>query len=319
VSPAPPDLLDRKLVFVTGKGGVGKTTVAAALGTLAASHGKRTLVCEVDAKGNLADFFEAEAIRFQPRELEPNLFAMAMNTEASLREYLKIQLRLPLIARIGPLARSFDFVAQAAPGVREILTVGKLCWEVREEHYDLVVVDASATGHIVGQLAAPQAINELVKVGLVRDQTAWMVDILSDPATTAAVIVAAPEEMPVNETLELAERIGQETTVDLAAVVVNRVLPELFGRGEEEIFGRLREPEMVGALTERVGPGVTAVLDAAQLAVRLRRSRAEHLTRLREGLPPNIELLYLPYLFTREHGVRATRQLADGLGAELGY
>jgi anion-transporting ArsA/GET3 family ATPase len=319
VSPAPPDLLDRKLVFVTGKGGVGKTTVAAALGTLAASHGKRTLVCEVDAKGNLADFFEAEAIRFQPRELEPNLFAMAMNTEASLREYLKIQLRLPLIARIGPLARSFDFVAQAAPGVREILTVGKLCWEVREEHYDLVVVDASATGHIVGQLAAPQAINELVKVGLVRDQTAWMVDILSNPATTAAVIVAAPEEMPVNETLELAERIGQETTVDLAAVVVNRVLPELFGRGEEEIFGRLREPEMVGALTERVGPGVTAVLDAAQLAVRLRRSRAEHLTRLREGLPPSIELLYLPYLFTREHGVRATRQLADGLGAELGY
>jgi anion-transporting ArsA/GET3 family ATPase len=314
-----PDLLDRKLLFVTGKGGVGKTSVAAALGTLGASHGKRTLVSEVDAKGNLAAFFEAGPTKFEPRELEPNLFAMSMNTEASLREYLKIQLRVPLIARIGPLARSFDFVAQAAPGVREILTVGKLCWEVRENHYDLVVVDAPATGHIVGQLAAPQAINELVKVGMIRDQTAWMVDILSDAATTAAVIVAAPEEMPVNETLELAGRIREETTVDLAAVVVNRVLPELFGRGEEEIFGRLREPALVGALSDQVGPSVGSVLDAAQLAVTLRRSRAEHLERLRANLPAGIELLYLPYLFTREHGVRATRQLADALGAELGF
>ncbi len=90
---------------------------------------------------------------------------MAMNTEESLKEYLKLQLKVPLLARIGPLARSLDFVANAAPGVKEILTVGKLLWEVREDHYDLVVVDASATGHIVGQLAAPQAINELVKVG----------------------------------------------------------------------------------------------------------------------------------------------------------
>jgi anion-transporting ArsA/GET3 family ATPase len=322
VSPAPgapPALLDRKLVFVTGKGGVGKTSVAAALAQLAAMHDKRTLVAEVDAKGNLADFFEAERTRFEPRELEPNLFAMTLDTESSLREYLKLQLRIPLVARIGPLARSFDFVAQAAPGVKEILTVGKFCWEVREEHWDIVIVDASATGHIIGQLAAPQAINELVKVGRVRDQTAWLIDILSDPAQTAAVIVAAPEEMPVTETLELADRIRAETTVDLAAVVVNRVLPELFGRGEEEVFGRLREPAAVGALATRLGPEVDAVLDAAQLAVTLRRSRVEHLTRLREELPAGPDLLYLPYLFHREHGVRATRQLAEALGAELGY
>ena len=138
---------------------------------------------------------------------------MAMDTEESLKEYLKLQLKVPLIGRIGPLARTFDFVADAAPGVKEILTVGKLCYEVRERNYDLVVVDASATGHVVGQLAAPQAINELVKVGLVRDQTAWMVDILSDPAITAAVIVSAPEEMPVSETIELAERLRTETDV----------------------------------------------------------------------------------------------------------
>ena len=132
---------------------------------------------------------------------------MSMDTEASLREYLKLQLRIPVVGRIGPLARAFDFVATAAPGVREILTVGKLCYEVRENHYDTVVVDATSTGHIVGQLAAPQAINQLVRVGLIRLQTDWMLDILSDPAMTGLVIVTTPEEMPVNETMELAGRV----------------------------------------------------------------------------------------------------------------
>ena len=171
--------------------------------------------------------------------MSPGLFAMSMDTEESLKEYLSLQLKIPLVARLGPLARTFDFVANAAPGVKEILTIGKFLWEVRERSYDLVVVDAVATGHITGQLAAPQAIQELVQVGMVRDQTGWMLDILGDPAQTGVVIVAAPEEMPVNETLELADRLAEETVVDLAAVVANRVLPELFGRGEEEVFDQL--------------------------------------------------------------------------------
>ncbi|HTX00896.1 MAG TPA: ArsA-related P-loop ATPase, partial [Acidimicrobiales bacterium] len=172
------------MLFVTGKGGVGKTTIAAALGILAAGAGKRALVCEVEAGGGLASAYECGELEFTPRQVSPGLFAMAMDTEASLREYLRLQLRVPVVGPLSPVARIFDFVATAAPGVREILTVGKLCYEVRERHYDLVVVDAPASGHIVGQLAAPQAINDLVKVGLIRSQTDWMLDILSDPRQT---------------------------------------------------------------------------------------------------------------------------------------
>ncbi len=313
------DLLDLKLVFVTGKGGVGKTTVASALALLAATRGKRVLICEVDAKGDVAGFYEAPSTGFVEREILPGLFAMTMDTEASLREYLKLHLRIPVVGRIGPLARAFDFVATAAPGVREILTVGKLCYEVRECAYDLVVVDAPASGHIVGQLAAPQAINNLVKVGLIRSQTDWMLDILSDARQTGLVAVCAPEEMPVNETIELAARVKDETTVELSAVVVNRVLPELFGRQEEEVFEALTTTVPVERLDQLAGGDVGPLLAAARLAVTMRRTRSTHLDRLRAGIDGSVAMLYLPYLFTRSHGLRTTRQVAASLGEELGF
>jgi anion-transporting ArsA/GET3 family ATPase len=313
------ELLDLKLIFVTGKGGVGKTTVASALALFASTRGKRVLICEVDAKGDVAGFYEAPPTSFNEKEILPGLFAMTMDTEASLREYLKLQLRIPVVGRIGPLAKAFDFVATAAPGVREILTVGKLCYEVRERRYDLVVVDAPASGHIVGQLAAPQAINNLVKVGLIRTQTDWMLEILSDHRTTGLVAVCTPEEMPVNETIELAGRIKAETTVQLSGVVVNRVLPELFGRQEEEVFDSLSSDGPAARLNELVGGDAGPVLDAARLAVTMRRTRSTHLVRLREGIDDSVPMLYLPYLFTRSHGLRTTRQVAASLGEELGY
>jgi anion-transporting ArsA/GET3 family ATPase len=315
--PSPtPSLLDLRLVFVTGKGGVGKTTTAAALAQLAAARGKRVLACEVDAKGDLASLFEAAPTDFAGREVVPGVHVMSMDTEASLREYLKLNLRVPVAGRLGPVAKAFDFVATAAPGVREILTVGKLCYEVRERNYDLVVVDAAASGHIVSQLSAPQAINDLVKVGLIRNQTGWMLDILSDPMRTGLVVVTTPEEMPVNETLELTGRVAAETTVHLSAVVVNRVLPELFGRHEEQVFDELFTH--VDELSKLAGGDAEPVMEGARLAVTMRRTRAGHLQRLREGIGTTAPILYLPYLFTRAHGLRTTRQVATSLAEELG-
>jgi len=317
-----PDLLDRRLLLFTGKGGVGKSTVTAATALLAAERGKRVLLVEVDAKGNLTALFEHPPVGFEPRQVHPGVFAMQMDTEASLREYLRVQARVPVLGRLGPIAHAFDFVANAAPGVKEILTVGKVCWELRESlqgraNWDLIVVDAAATGHVVAQLDAPRAIQELVQVGPVRNQTDWMVDLLSNPSLTALNVVTAPEEMPVNETIELVARAREQLQVPLGVVIVNRVLPELFTRTDEVVFDALREPDVEGALTRTAGPGAVAVLDAARLAVSLRRGRSVHLPRLREEV--DLPLLLLPYLFVRDHGLRVTRMVAEALGQELGY
>ena len=310
-------LLDRRLLFVTGKGGVGKTTVSAALARCAVAGGRRVLLCQADGAASLAAAFDVPPVGFDPVEIEPGLHLMAMDTEASLREYLKLHLRLPLGGRLGPLATVFDFVAGAAPGVKEILSVGKIAYEVRERHFDLVVVDAPASGHVISQLAAPQGIRELVTVGLIRNETEWMRDLLADPDVTAVVLVATPEEMPVTETLELLGRIRAETEVSVAAIVVNRVLPELFNRREGALFDRLAEPgDWQDELVRRNGDAVRPVLEAAALATRLRRSRAAHLARLRDDAP-DVAQIYLPFLFARPHGTRAVQLLADALSAEL--
>ncbi len=310
-------LLDRHLLFVTGKGGVGKTTVSAALAQLAAQHGRRTLVCEMDAKGSLAAAFDCPPFPYQARQVDTDLFAMAMNTEDSLREYLKLFVRIPFVGRIGPLAHTFDFVADAAPGVKEILAVGKLCYEVRERNYDLVVVDAQASGHIVGQIGAPRVISELVQVGLVRDQTKWMLDILEDPVRTGLITVTTPEEMPVNETIELLAQVKERTRVDIAAVVVNRVLPALFGTREAEVFDQLFGPKPQELLVKAAGKNVIDVMEAARMNESRRRVGAGHLDRLRNELDADVNMLYIPELFTRATGRRVVSLVADALREEL--
>ncbi|MCU1395365.1 MAG: putative anion transporting ATPase [Ilumatobacteraceae bacterium] len=319
------NLLDRQLLFVTGKGGVGKTTVAAALAQLAAQHGKHTLVCEMDAKGSLAAAFDCSPFPYTPRPVDTDLFGMAMNTEDSLREYLKLFIRIPFVGRIGPLARTFDFVADAAPGVQEILAIGKLCYEVRERNYDLVVVDAEATGHIIGQIGAPRVISELVQVGLVKDQTKWMLDILEDPVRTGLVTVTTPEEMPVNETIDLLAQVAERTKVDSAAIIVNRVLPALFGTREAQVFDQLFSAPAKAALVKAAGKHVVDVMEAARMNESRRRIGDGHLDHLRESLeasaaPGSVRapMLYIPELFTRATGRRVVTLVAEALAEEIG-
>jgi anion-transporting ArsA/GET3 family ATPase len=341
------DILDRRLLVVTGKGGVGKTTVASALAWQAAALGKRVLLCELDAKGDLLASLQGVSARasapltFAPREVHPRLHAMVMDPEESLKEYLRIYLRLPLVTRIGLLSNAFDFLANAAPGVREIVTIGKLAHEVRERHYDLVVVDATASGHIVGLLRAPQAINELVQAGLLRSQTAWILDILGDPKLTGVVAVATPEELPVSETADLFANLASQTNVSVQTVVVNRVLPVPFTHAESLEFAELRKT-VVGGNGSRLpsGAGMTGVSGVTDvsgglsglagledresallvrgvgLAEDLRTESLQHLAALRT-IAGAVPVAFVAQLFGVSAGLPATIAVAEMLSEEL--
>ena len=144
-----------------------------------------------------------------------------------------------------------------------------------------------------------------------------MLEILRDPAITGTVIVTVPDEMPVTETIELSERLQAETDVDLAAVVMNRVLPELFGDREEAVFAKMLGSDPQQHLQSVAGSAARRVFEGADLAVRLRRSRAAHITRLREHLDSETLMIFVPETFSRAQGIRATRMIADAIGEEL--
>ena len=307
-------LLSRRLVFVTGKGGTGKSTVTAAIARLAARSGLRTLACEMDAKGALAAALGVPTPGFVPAEVEQNLWAMTMDTESSLREYLRVHLRVPFVARLGPLASTFDFVADAAPGVKEVLAVGKVCWEVRENHYDLVVVDAEASGHIASQIASPRIINSLVGRGPLGDQTRWMLDILDDPARCAVVIVANPEDMVVTESLDLMATIRNQTKTEVSLVVMNRCEESPMGAENEARLGRLMDS--LASIPAAVPAELTAAATAMSALVGRAAEAARQVRRLVDSVAP-VPVVQIPVADAASTTVGVVDHVMDALGGAV--
>lgn len=197
---------------------------------------------------------------------------LRLTTRSSLDEYLRIYLRLPLSpSRLGPLAKIFDYVSAAAPGVRELLIIGKIGWEVRHGDWDEIIVDAPATGHVVELLSAPRSMAELIPTGPLAQQTEWLTEVLA-AETTEIVLVTLPEELPVTETGELLERIRTETDTTVSMLVSNRTPRQIAAAGMAE----------AAAL---VGSGLP-VAPVAQLAASRAEAAASQLARLAEyGLP----------------------------------
>lgn len=220
-------ILDKRLVIVSGKGGVGKSAVSAGLALLAQRHGLRVLAVEMASLGGVSTHLSSGPLDFAPRELRPGLHAMRMVRSEALLEYLALQLKLPGMGRFGPVARAFDALATAAPAVREIITIGKVLWEVREDRWDIVVADAPPTGQIGSYLRAPVSIAELVPTGRIRGQSAWMGELLADPEVTGFLMVTLPEELPTTETIETMEWLKGERVIPDPKIVANRVLPEV--------------------------------------------------------------------------------------------
>jgi anion-transporting ArsA/GET3 family ATPase len=306
-------LLDRRLVFVTGKGGVGKTTVAAALGLAAARAGRRTIVCEVGDQQRLSAAFGLPPASFREVEVTAGLAAFSVNPDDATEEWLQYQLRSRTLAGLLGSSRLFQYLATAAPGLAEMVTIGKI-WELAQLErktpsaapYDLVIVDAPATGHGLALLRAPRTFAEIARVGPIHRQAGVVDAFLHDPATTAVVAVALAEEMPVTETLELAARLRGELGLELERVFVNALLPDRLRGGD---VGAVEAAAAVGSAHAR------AALAAALSTHATVRAQRSQLARLRRGSTARVTSL--PHLLTADVGRPELERLSRTLERSL--
>jgi anion-transporting ArsA/GET3 family ATPase len=290
-------LLTRRLLFVTGKGGVGKSTIAAALGLLAARRGMRAIVCELSARGDVPRVLGVDAEGVGEQELTPSLWWTAIDPERAMEEYLTDQLPVRALAELLARSRTFGYLAAATPGLRELLALGK-AWDMAQHErragvgpsYDMVVVDAPATGHALGFLASPRTFANVAQVGPVARQAERIRSTLCDSSVTGVVAVTTPQEAAVTEALTLRERLAVDLDIPLAAVIVNALHPWRFTP---------RDLAAVRAAAPNVGGDARRALDVALAEDHRVHAERAHLRRLREQLgvrPPELPFVYSPEL-----------------------
>jgi len=306
-------VLDRRLVVVTGKGGVGKTTISAALGLAAARMGKRTVICEVAEQERITQAFGRPAAGFRETLVAPGLHALSINPEDAKEEWVRRQLRSGALSALLSGSRIFQYLTAAAPGLTEVVTIGKV-WELAQLErltagaapYDLTIVDAPATGNGLALLRAPRTYADIAKVGPISRHASAIDSFIRDPSRTAIVAVALLEEMPVNETIDLEGRLRDELGMGLSGILVNGVLPERFSAKEAKAIESVRD----------AGSAQAREALAAALAARIRaRSQRSQLARLRRGTEARVATL--PFVLQRELERDDLEALSHELGRKL--
>jgi len=303
------DLLDKRLVFVTGKGGVGKTTVAVALGLRAAAAGKRTIVCEVSSQENASRMFAHTEVGFHEVEMEENLWSISIDPDESMREYVLLQLKVRAMRDMLFRSRIFNYLAAATPGLKELVTIGKI-WELAQpdrkvksgRKYDLVIVDAPATGHGIGFLQTPRTFAAIARVGPIHSQAQQLDRLITDREHTGVAIVALHEEMLVNESATLEQDLLDDVGVAVDRVYMNGLYPERFS-GEEA--------EQLAGLADDPDAGLRAAVRAGLSEHNRARSQRAQLARLRRRVETPVKTL--PFLFEPDLGPEAARRLSSRL------
>ena len=308
-----PTLFDKRFIVVAGKGGVGRTTVAAALASAAARRGKRVLLAQTRSKERLSKLLAGPRVLSELVRVRERLWAVNITPEAALREYGLMVLHSSLVygwVFENKFAKSF---IRAIPGVEDYSLLGKVWFHTTEEEggrpkYDLVILDGPATGHIITLLQIPQAILDAVPEGpLTRDARSAR-ELLTDPARSSMALVTLAEDMPVNETIELAASARDKIGIALGPLIVNQLFPPRFVTGPSS--------RALGLMAETTGDErIDPLLARSRIAQRRRAINDRYLERLRTTL--DLPQVQLPYLFAPNFGAEPLEELSKRLEAQL--
>jgi anion-transporting ArsA/GET3 family ATPase len=320
--------LEPKIHILAGKGGVGKTTVAAALALLAARRGKKVLVAEVDSKGSLPRLFGQWLPSSEPTEVTPGVWTLNILPEQALTEYLDVQYNMGRIARVLRSTHFIDYISLTAPGLKDVLALGKIWW-LEQNHpgsklpqdFDSIIVDAQGTGHMLTFLSAPSGLADAVQVGPIKRQAELLTSMLRDPSRCCAHLVTLAEEMSVEETLATANSLRHDLHISQGALFANGLYPRLLERHPEAL--RLIEEKGSSLLSERAADvqlsldeeDIQVILGYAQFARARRKSQVRHLRKLSRAVPEPI--VRLPFIFTPSIGLPEIDTLADSMQEQV--
>ncbi|HTB69836.1 MAG TPA: ArsA family ATPase [Solirubrobacteraceae bacterium] len=326
--------LQRELLVVTGKGGVGKSTLASALGLLASERGRRTIVVEVGEQARLPALFGVAApAPGVETELQDGLSSLTIDPDRALMEWLQA-LGGRVSGRVLASSSTFQYFAAAAPGAKELISMVKIWeltrgrrWRGRGRGYDLVVLDAPATGHALGMLGSPGTFGRIARVGPIASQAERVRALLEDPARSSYFAVAQGTEMAITETLELQDKLREQLGRELEAVLVNAVLPQRFNATELRRLPALENaadgPTANGGRASGAGSAVdggstATVRRSALLAARAVSERARfqrnQLARLRRRSFP---VIAVPFQFSAELDLASVRRISAHLRRTL--
>ncbi|MGM0454022.1 MAG: ArsA family ATPase [Thermodesulfobacteriota bacterium] len=301
------DMFARRLIFVMGKGGVGKTTLAIAAAYAAQALGKRVLLAETEENRSISRFFNQQELGEIPVRVSDNIRIARVHPKSELETYTHTNIKSRFLSRRITRSRLFDYLAEATPGLKEVMTLGRIWrWEAARDPngryiYDTVIVDAPATGHGLGLLRLPKLLIEMIRIGPVAAQIRDLQAVLADEKITWLCLVTQPEELSVKESLALMDTARDDVGIPVRSLFLNGVYPALFTPAQADKIAAVTEQGRAGqALRSRFSDpeGLDSVLRAAvhqSIRQRIHQGYQKQL-----GEDAACPVIPIPYYFTNQ-------------------